>query len=126
MSLITLGVVALDCPAPRELAAFYAAALDWRVVDDGDADDEWIEVAGPNGRALAFQRVDEGYRPPQWPGQDVPQQLHLDFDVPRDRIEEAERKVTELGAKLVQHDEGVRGFRVYLDPVGHPFCLCFR
>ncbi|MEU5242466.1 VOC family protein [Streptomyces lydicus] len=127
MSLITLGVVALDCPAPRELAAFYAAALDWRVVDDGDgADDEWIEVAGPNGRALAFQRVDEGYRPPQWPGQDVPQQLHLDFDVPRDRIDEAEREITELGAKLVQHDEGVRDFRVYLDPVGHPFCLCFR
>ncbi|MFI0788425.1 VOC family protein [Streptomyces lydicus] len=125
MSLITLGVVALDCPAPRELAAFYAAALDWRVTDDG-GDDEWVEVAGPDGRTLAFQRVDEGYRPPQWPGQDVPQQLHLDFDVPRDRIDEAERKVTGLGAKLVRHDEGVRDFRVYLDPVGHPFCLCLK
>ncbi|MCL7494613.1 VOC family protein [Streptomyces sp. MCA2] len=123
MSLITLGVVALDCPDPRALADFYAEMLGRRVEAGGD--DEWVEVAGPDGRALAFQRVAD-YRPPQWPGQDVPQQLHLDFDVPRAKIDEAERTIVALGAKLVQHDDGQRDWRVYLDPAGHPFCLCLR
>ncbi|MBL1090441.1 MULTISPECIES: VOC family protein [Streptomyces] len=122
--MITLGVTVLDCPDHAALAEFYAQMLGWRVTR-GDEDD-WIEVAGPHGRALAFQRVESGYRPPQWPGQDVPQQLHLDFDVARADIDEAERKVVGLGAKLVQHDEGVRDFRVYLDPAGHPFCLCLK
>ncbi|WP_406211535.1 VOC family protein [Streptomyces decoyicus] len=123
MSLITLGVVALDCPDPRALADFYAEMLGRRVEAGGD--DEWVEIAGPDGRALAFQRVAD-YRPPQWPGQDVPQQLHLDFDVPRAKIDEAERTIVALGAKLVQHDDGQRDWRVYLDPAGHPFCLCLR
>ncbi|UZJ31109.1 VOC family protein [Streptomyces endophytica] len=122
--MITLGVTVLDCPDHAALAEFYAQMLGWRVTDGED--DDWIEVAGPNGRTLAFQRVESGYRPPQWPGQDVPQQLHLDFDVARADIDEAERKVVGLGAKLVQHDEGVRDFRVYLDPAGHPFCLCLK
>lgn len=122
--MITLGVTVLDCPDHAALAEFYAQMLGWRVTR-GDEDD-WIEVVGPNGRTLAFQRVESGYRPPQWPGQDVPQQLHLDFDVARADIDEAERKVVGLGAKLVQHDEGVRDFRVYLDPAGHPFCLCLK
>ncbi|WP_030416068.1 VOC family protein [Streptomyces sp. NRRL S-1448] len=122
--MITLGVTVLDCPDHAALAEFYAQMLGWRVTR-GDEDD-WIEVVGPQGRALAFQRVESGYRPPQWPGQDVPQQLHLDFDVARADIDEAERKVVGLGAKLVQHDEGVRDFRVYLDPAGHPFCLCLK
>ncbi|GAU68555.1 hypothetical protein SSP35_08_00490 [Streptomyces sp. NBRC 110611] len=122
MSLITLDVVALDCPDPRALAGFYAEMLGWQVTAD---DDEWVEIAGPEGRPLAFQRVAEGYRAPQWPGQEVPQQQHLDFNVPRARIDEAESKVVALGAELVRHDEGVRNFRVYLDPAGHPFCLCF-
>ncbi|MFE1176783.1 VOC family protein [Streptomyces sp. NPDC058773] len=122
MSLIKLGVVALDCPDHRALANFYAEMLDWQVT--GSDNDDWIEIAGPTGRTLAFQRVPD-YRPPQWPGQEVPQQIHLDFDVAHSDIEEAERKVLALGAKLVQHDEGIRDFRVYLDPAGHPFCLCF-
>ncbi|KUL42582.1 glyoxalase [Streptomyces sp. NRRL F-4489] len=122
MSLISPGVVAVDCSDPRGLAQFYADVLGWEVVDDGR--DDWVEVAGPRGRALAFQLV-EDYRPPRWPGQDVPQQLHLDFDVRPEDMDEAERKVVALGARLVQHDEGKRDFRVYLDPAGHPFCLCF-
>ncbi|MFG2830670.1 VOC family protein [Streptomyces sp. NPDC048434] len=119
MGLIKLGVVALDCPDPQALADFYAEMLGWRVEGGGD----WVEVAGPEGRALAFQRVAD-YRPPQWPGQEVPQQLHLDFDVTRADIDAAEDKVVALGAKLVQRDEDGRDFRVYLDPAGHPFCLC--
>ncbi len=42
------------------------------------------------------------------------------------KIDEAERTIVALGAKLVQHDDGKRDWRVYLDPAGHPFCLCLR
>ena len=68
--------------------------------------------------ALAFQQV-EDYRPPQWPGQEVPQQAHLDVRV-KD-LDEAERQVLEIGATSL--DRGTDAFRVYLDPAGHPFCL---
>ncbi|MEU3712343.1 VOC family protein [Streptomyces catenulae] len=119
MALIELTVVALDCPDPRALAGFYAELLDWRVTGEGD----WFEAVGPQGRRLAFQEV-AGYRPPQWPGQDRPQQCHLDFDVRRADLEAAQEKALALGAKLVQQDDARQSWRVYLDPVGHPFCLC--
>lgn len=123
MAIAQYGVVVLDAPDPQALAEFYAGVLGWRV-EKGDEDD-WIEVAGPSGRMLAFQTAPDMV-PPEWPSGEHSQQLHLDFRVPRDRIEEAEREVLELGARLVQHDEGERNFRVYLDPAGHPFCLCLH
>ncbi|MFR9676655.1 VOC family protein [Streptomyces sp. TR06-5] len=120
MALATLGATVLDCPDPRALAEFYARVLD-RTVEGGD---DWYEAVGPDGRRLAFQQV-EGYVPPQWPGTGGSQQFHLDLDVPKERMAEAEEEVLALGARLVQGDDGgKRGFRVYLDPVGHPFCLC--
>ncbi|MBB1254380.1 VOC family protein [Streptomyces alkaliterrae] len=122
MSDITLGVTVLDCPEPRALADFYAAVLDWKV--DPDGYDEWVELIGPQGRRLAFQQS-VGYRPPNWPSTENPQQFHLDFNVPAERMDDAERRVLELGAELLEGDhDGKRSWRVYKDPVGHPFCLC--
>lgn len=121
MAIATLGVTVLDCPEPRKLAEFYATVLGGTV--EGDRED-WVEVNGPAGRVLAFQRA-EGYIPPRWPSEEHSQQLHLDFDVERERMDAAEREVLALGATLVQDDDGgKRDWRVYLDPVGHPFCLC--
>ncbi|WP_286157013.1 VOC family protein, partial [Streptomyces sp. AA4] len=54
------------------------------------------------------------------PSQDRPQQAHLDLDVPD--LEAAHQRVLGLGAKLL--DDSPETFRVYADPVGHPFCLC--
>lgn len=42
---------------------------------------------------VAFQRVDD-YRPPDWPGQGVPQQMHLDVDV--DDLDEGEAAANEF------------------------------
>ncbi|WP_049569607.1 VOC family protein [Streptomyces sp. SBT349] len=124
MAIATMGVTVLDCPDPRELAAFYAAVLDWPVIEGGD--EEWVELAGPHGRQLAFQKS-EGYRAPDWPGTENPQQFHLDLDVPRARLDEAEQEVLRLGARLLEDDQGgTRDWRVYADPAGHPFCLCVR
>jgi predicted enzyme related to lactoylglutathione lyase len=115
----TLGVVALDCPDPVALAGFYRAVLEWdapEVADDG----HWVTLANPAGGAgIAFQRVPD-YRPPAWPSADNPQQLHLDLNVTD--LEAAHERVLGLGAKLL--DDQPKTFRVYADPVGHPFCLC--
>jgi predicted enzyme related to lactoylglutathione lyase len=115
----TLGVVALDCPDPVALAGFYRAVLEWdapEVADDG----HWVTLANPAGGAgIAFQRVPD-YRPPAWPSAENPQQLHLDLNVTD--LEAAHERVLGLGAKLL--DDAPKTFRVYADPVGHPFCLC--
>jgi hypothetical protein len=116
------SVVALDCPDPVALARFYSDLTGWPV-NRPFGSDSWIQLDPPDGRgaALAFQEVTSGYRPPQWPGQDVPQQLHIDFDVPD--LDAAERAVLAIGARKHETQPAPDRFRVYLDPVGHPFCL---
>lgn len=109
----------LDCPDPKALASFYARLLDWEV-GDGDDGDDWFDIRSREGGRMSFQQVDD-YRAPQWPGQAVPQQAHLDVYV--DDLDEAEKAVLELGATKAETQPGT-DFRVFLDPAGHPFCLC--
>ncbi|ETK32245.1 VOC family protein [Microbispora sp. ATCC PTA-5024] len=111
--------VVLDCPDPRALADFYSAVVGWEIAY---ADDEWVTLSDGGEVRLCFQLAPD-HRPPIWPGSERPQQFHLDLLV--DDLDKAEAAILELGA--VKHDhqpsrEG--GFRVYLDPAGHPFCLC--
>jgi hypothetical protein len=47
--------------------------------------------------------------------------MHL--DVMADDLDDGERAVLGLGATLAEHQPGTT-FRVFLDPAGHPFCLC--
>jgi catechol 2,3-dioxygenase-like lactoylglutathione lyase family enzyme len=109
----------IDCPEPRALAAFYAAVLGMRVNEDGD---DWVVIGRvPGARELAFQRAPV-FVPPRWPDPRHPQQLHLDIRV--DDVDEAERAVLALGARRLPA-EREQGFRVFADPVGHPFCLVF-
>lgn len=118
-SVPTFGGVAFDCPDPAALSGFYATILGWDPAEVSD-DGHWATLVGPKGGTrLEFQRVD-GYRAPQWPSQDGPQQAHLDLDVTD--LEAAHERVLGLGAKLL--DDSPKSFRVYADPVGHPFCLC--
>ena len=110
----------LDCPDPAVLARFYAVMLDWSVSGDSDDTGDWVEIRAENGQVLCFQQAAD-YRAPAWPGQDVPQQMHLDVVV--DDLDAAEAAVLELGAVKHEHQPGTT-FRVFLDPAGHPFCLC--
>lgn len=57
--------------------------------------------------------------PPQWPGQDRPQQLHLDLRVPELATETA--RAVKLGATLLRENEG---WNTLAGPAGHPFDLC--
>jgi predicted enzyme related to lactoylglutathione lyase len=110
--------IVLDCPDPAELGAFYAALLGWQTEVDPSGD--WADVRGGDGQCYSFQQVDD-YNPPQWPGQQVPQQMHMDVIV--DDLDAAEQAVLALGATKHEHQPGTT-FRVFLDPAGHPFCLC--
>ncbi|MEE1755959.1 VOC family protein [Streptomyces sp. SP18CS02] len=122
MAFATLTLTAIDCPDPRVLADFYAAVLGGDIKDDPDG--EWVELRLADGGRLAFQRAPE-LRPPNWPrADDNSQQLHLDLTV--EDIDSAQEQVLALGARPLDIDDngGERGFRVYADPAGHPFCLC--
>ena len=106
----------IDCPDPGALATFYGAMLDWKV----DVSSDWAEVRADHGQCISFQQVAD-YNPPDWPNQAVPQQMHLDVIV--DDLDVGEAAVLALGATRHDHQPGT-SFRVFLDPAGHPFCLC--
>jgi catechol 2,3-dioxygenase-like lactoylglutathione lyase family enzyme len=113
--------VVLDCPDPRGLAEFYRAVLGGEITV---AEDDWV-VLSVEGLRLAFQLA-AGFAPPTWPMGDRPQQFHLDVTV--DDVDAVEPQVLALGA--IKHDvqpgeAAGDSFRVYLDPAGHPFCLCW-
>jgi len=116
MAIARFPVVVLDCPDPKALAEFYGALLDWKV-EPGE--DSWF-IRAEYGDAVGFQKVD-AFTPPRWPGQDLPQQMHLDVVV--DDLDAGQAAVLELGATKHEHQPGT-SFRVFLDPAGHPFCLC--
>ena len=117
-----LRLVLLDCPEPIELAKFYSAltgiAIETR---PGYAPEDVtdVDLAHDSLPALSFQRV-ENYVAPTWPDGSTPKQMHLDFEV--DDLDEGERYVLDIGARKADYQPG-ETFRVFFDPVGHPFCL---
>lgn len=113
-----LSLVALDCPNPESLAAFYSAITGWPLAPVEE--DDWLELVSDGGATIAFQRVAD-HQPPDWPTGARPQQLHLDFDV--DDLDAAEAEIVALGAVKVAHQPKPHFWRVFLDPAGHPFCL---
>jgi len=119
MAIGRFSVIALDCPDPHALAAFYGAVTGWGLDEDGTPDDDWVELVSDSGATIAFQRSAD-YRPPVWPSAEHPQQAHIDFDVAD--LDAGEQAVLVLGAKKADFQPGTT-FRVFLDPAGHPFCL---
>lgn len=109
---------AADLPAE---STFWAGVLDGTV----DAEEDWHVVMVDDTPKIAVQLAPD-HDPPQWPYGEPPQQIHLDLWV--DEIEPAHRKVINLGAIMLQaevEDNPHNAFRVYADPAGHPFCLCW-
>jgi hypothetical protein len=111
-----LSVFALDGPDPGRLAAFYSAITGWEI---DYVDDDWAQLNSDGAVTLAFQLAPD-HVPPVWPSDDHSQQAHLDFDV--DDLDVGEEQVLALGARKAEFQPST-GFRVYLDPAGHPFCL---
>lgn len=119
MAIARFPTIVLDCPDAAALATFYATMLDWKI---DDADGDWVDIRADYGQCISFQKVDEKeYAAPDWPGQERPQQMHIDVIV--DDLDAGEDAVLALGATKHSHQPGTT-FRVFLDPAGHPFCLC--
>ena len=77
MAIARFPGLVIDCPDAGALAGFYGALLGWNVKDEGD----WAEIRPDDGsNCISFQQVD-GYQAPEWPGQSLPQQMHLDLVV---------------------------------------------
>lgn len=113
--------VVIDCPDTRVLAEFYRDLLGWEITHAGsDEPDGWTVVSDGTHR-IDFQRVTD-YRAPTWPDPAVPQQLHIDLAV--DDLDAAEADAVKLGATTSQTQPNPAEYRVFLDPAGHPFCLC--
>jgi Glyoxalase-like domain len=115
---VTLVDLGIDVPDGRAIAPFYSKLVGLPITYEGA---EGAAIGEESKFTVMFQNVPE-YNPPQWPNPAFPQQFHLDIGVPD--IEQAERQVLALGAKRLPGGGGtVRGYRVFADPVDHPFCL---
>ncbi len=112
-----LELVAFDATNIEKLASFYVELAGWQVVRNDPA---WITVRTGDGQEVGFQQV-EGHLAPRWPGQERPQQFHLDLLVDG-HLAAAERAV-ELGATRLA--DGPTWITL-ADPAGHPFDLCQR
>lgn len=113
-----LAGIVIDCPEPRALAGFYEELLGAQRVEDSA---DWVTLAVDGDPPLfSLQRTDR-FRRPNWISGEPPQQMHLDILV--DNLDDAEGPVLGLGGTLLDGSDKPIGFRVYADPVGHPFCL---
>ncbi len=112
-----LGAVAFDAPDIEKLSAFYAELAGWEI---SDKDQDWITLRTGDGREIAFQRA-PNYLAPQWPGQDHPQQFHLDLLI--DGYEAAAERAISLGATRLSDGQT---WITLADPAGHPFDLVQR
>jgi catechol 2,3-dioxygenase-like lactoylglutathione lyase family enzyme len=112
-----LELVAFDAADIEKLASFYAALAGWDVVGK---DPGWITVRTGDGQEIAFQLAPD-HVPAQWPGQEHPQQFHLDLTV--DGLGAAAERAVDLGATRLADGAS---WVTLADPAGHPFDLCQR
>jgi catechol-2,3-dioxygenase len=110
-----IEAVVLDTPDVDRLADFYGDLAGWKALR---RDTEWITLETDDGRQVSFQLVPD-HVAPRWPGQELPQQYHLDLQV--DGIEEAAERAVRLGATRLATGAS---WITMADPAGHPFDLC--
>ena len=111
-------ITVIDTPDPR--AAFYAALLDGEI-EESASDEDWVQLEGEDRgvAVLAFQRA-PGLTPPEWPGDEHPMRVHVDVET--DDLDAGQERVVAIGGRVAEHQPSAK-FRVFLDPLGHPFCL---
>jgi catechol 2,3-dioxygenase-like lactoylglutathione lyase family enzyme len=99
--------------------AFYCGLLGMKAYEPfGNG---YIKLTRADGRMPEFALEGDGGAGdarPQWPDPDHPQQVHLDVEVAD--LDRADEAAVTSGATRLQAGEV---FRVFADPVGHPFCL---
>ena len=111
----SLDLAIFDVPDIERVGTFYAELTGWEVVRQ-DADR--FGVRAPDGREIEFQHAPD-HVAPKWPGQDLPQQVHLDLQTD-DPARDAERAVGLGATRLADGPNWI----TLADPAGHPFDLC--
>ncbi|GAA3227654.1 VOC family protein [Dactylosporangium siamense] len=111
-----IGDIIMDCPDPEASAAFWCAALDYRITE---RDDTGVAIAGPpsSPAILLIGTTDpkRGKTP-----------IHFDlWPTDRDQADEVERLVA-LGATRVDIGQRDVHWVVLADPAGHEFCVMQR
>ena len=127
--------IVVDTTDARRAAEFYRQLLGWTYLDgfepplDGEPDQpgaDWVVVLPPDGGfRLAFQQV-PSLPPSTWPGDGVPQQLHLDLQVASaDELAAVHQRALDLGARVLEDrsEDLEERLYVYADLDGHPFCV---
>ena len=110
-----LEAVVFDARDIETLASFYADLAGWEIVRKAS---DWITLRTGDGQEVAFQLAPD-HVAPQWPGQEQPQQAHLDLFV--DEHAAAADRAVSLGATRLA--DGPTWITL-ADPAGHPFDLC--
>jgi predicted enzyme related to lactoylglutathione lyase len=104
--------VIVDAADPAALGRWWAAALEWTVVND-DPEEFEIRPAPDRAPGLLFVRVPEA--------KTRKNRLHLDFR-PDDR-DAAVTRLLDLGATRADIGQGEQSWIVLSDPEGNEFCV---
>ena len=116
---IRTGNIILDCADAKAMQTFYAQMLGW---EKGVLYDLPM-VKNAAGEMYLFAQ-EEDYVPPVWPEEEGKQQkqMHIDYQVPD--LAAAVVQAEQLGARKTASQYGGDEFVTFVDPAGHPFCLC--
>jgi hypothetical protein len=104
--------VVVDSGIPESLGRWWAAALDWVIVNE-DPDEFEIRRSPDLLPGLVFVKVPEA--------KNIKNRLHFDFR-PGDRDAEVERLLG-LGATRADVGQGEQSWVVLRDPEGNEFCV---
>jgi hypothetical protein len=119
MATFELSGVVLDAPDVAALGRFYQRLTGWPVRSD---EPDWFKIVPPGGGTGISIQLEPDHVRPIWPSATTHQQMQLHLDLLVDDLTTASAHAEDCGATLAdfQPQDDVR---VYLDPVGHPFCL---
>lgn len=115
MTTARLDLTIFDAPDIDKVGSFYAALTGWNVVRN---DRDRFGIQAPEGQVIHFQRAPD-HVAPRWPGQELPQQFHLDLRIDDHRAA-ADRAETLGATRLADGPTWI----TLADPAGHPFDLC--
>jgi catechol 2,3-dioxygenase-like lactoylglutathione lyase family enzyme len=108
-----LDWIAIDCRDAAALAAFWADALDYRVLEDEDPTEVLIVPREGSGPRFILLQVPEE--------KSVKNRLHLDLR-PDDQAAEVSR-LLDMGATKADVGQGEVSWVVLQDPEGNEFCI---
>ena len=110
-----ISCICIDAVEPRRVADFWAAVLDWEVVDDSD---ELISLAPPGGDLPTLDIL------PVPEAKQVKNRLHLDLRADQSSFDAEVDRLEGLGARRVDVGQSPDvTWLVFADPEGNEFCL---